>query len=97
MNRAEHRYGNNDGAAVPWLDVYCLSCRTTRAIDVRTIDRHPGLNRQSRAGPALLVVSRVGAYAGDYRLTRLAAGRQAERIDRVGYGQTKITDTGKHR
>jgi hypothetical protein len=28
-------------AATPWLDVYCPGCRTGRAIDLRTIDRHP--------------------------------------------------------
>src|ERR1700674_2728736 len=28
-------------AGMPWLDVYCPSCRTSRAIDIRTIDRHP--------------------------------------------------------
>src|SRR6202521_761926 len=28
-------------AATPWLDVYCPGCRTSRAIDLRTIDRHP--------------------------------------------------------
>jgi hypothetical protein len=28
-------------AGTPWLDVYCPGCRTSRAIDVRTLDRHP--------------------------------------------------------
>ena len=28
-------------AGMPWLDVWCPGCRTSRAIDVRTIDRHP--------------------------------------------------------
>ena len=28
-------------AGTPWLDVYCPGCRTGRAIDIRTIDRHP--------------------------------------------------------
>jgi hypothetical protein len=28
-------------AGMPWLDVYCPCCRTSRAIDIRTIDRHP--------------------------------------------------------
>ncbi len=28
-------------AGMPWLDVYCRGCRTSRAIDIRTIDRHP--------------------------------------------------------
>jgi hypothetical protein len=28
-------------AGMPWLDVYCPGCRTSRAIDVRRLDRHP--------------------------------------------------------
>src|SRR5215467_5193782 len=28
-------------AGTPWLDVYCPGCRTSRAIDIRAIDRHP--------------------------------------------------------
>jgi hypothetical protein len=28
-------------AGMPWLDVFCPGCRTSRAIDIRTIDRHP--------------------------------------------------------
>ena len=28
-------------AGMPWLDVYCPGCRTSRGIDIRTIDRHP--------------------------------------------------------
>ena len=28
-------------AGMPWLDVYCPGCRTSRAIDIRTVDRHP--------------------------------------------------------
>jgi hypothetical protein len=28
-------------ARTPWLDVYCSGCRTSRAIDIRTLDRHP--------------------------------------------------------
>jgi hypothetical protein len=27
-------------AGTPWLDVYCPGCRTSRAIDIRKIDRH---------------------------------------------------------
>jgi hypothetical protein len=25
----------------PWLDVFCPGCGTSRAIDLRTVDRHP--------------------------------------------------------
>ena len=28
-------------AGYPWLDVWCPGCRTSRAIDIRAIDRHP--------------------------------------------------------
>jgi hypothetical protein len=28
-------------AGTPWLDVFCPGCRTSRAIDLRTVDRHP--------------------------------------------------------
>jgi len=28
-------------AGAPWLNVFCPGCGTGRAIDIRTIDRHP--------------------------------------------------------
>jgi hypothetical protein len=28
-------------AGTPWLDVYCPDCRTSRAIDIRKLERHP--------------------------------------------------------
>jgi hypothetical protein len=28
-------------AGTPWLDVFCPACGTSRAIDLRTVDRHP--------------------------------------------------------
>jgi hypothetical protein len=28
-------------AETPWLDVFCPGCGSSRAIDLRTIDRHP--------------------------------------------------------
>ena len=28
-------------AGTPWLDVFCPGCGTGRAIDLRTVDRHP--------------------------------------------------------
>jgi hypothetical protein len=27
--------------AIAWLDIYCPGCGTIRALDIRTIDRHP--------------------------------------------------------
>ena len=28
-------------AGTPWVDVYCPGCGTSRAIDLRTVNRHP--------------------------------------------------------
>jgi hypothetical protein len=28
-------------AGAPWLDVFCSGCGTSKAIDLRTVDRHP--------------------------------------------------------
>jgi hypothetical protein len=28
-------------AGTPWLNLFCPGCNTSRAIDIRTIDRHP--------------------------------------------------------
>jgi len=28
-------------ACMPWLDVYCPGCATSRTIDIRKLDRHP--------------------------------------------------------
>src|SRR5215813_5685830 len=28
-------------AGTPWLDIFCPGCETSRAIDLRMIDRHP--------------------------------------------------------
>jgi hypothetical protein len=28
-------------AGMPWAEVYCPGCKTTRSIDIRTLDRHP--------------------------------------------------------
>jgi hypothetical protein len=28
-------------AGTPWLDVFCPGCGTSKAIDLRTLDRHP--------------------------------------------------------
>jgi hypothetical protein len=28
-------------AHMPWLDVFCPGCGTSRALDLRTLDRHP--------------------------------------------------------
>jgi hypothetical protein len=67
-------------ADMPWLDVYCPGCKTSRTIDIRTIDRHPlasvgslvlGLRCSWCPGPAamprivgLLAVNQVRSHAG---------------------------------
>jgi hypothetical protein len=28
-------------AGMPWFDVHCPGCNASRAIDIRTVDRHP--------------------------------------------------------
>jgi hypothetical protein len=61
-------------AGTPWLDVFCPGCGTSRAIDLRTIDRHPLAS--SRARPAVLVVPRIGAHAEAARAVCFATGAQ---------------------
>jgi hypothetical protein len=57
-------------AGTPWLDVFCPNCGTSRAIDLRTIDRHPlasvgtlvlGLRCSWCPGSAPAEVARVSA------------------------------------
>ena len=48
-------------AGTPWLDVFCPGCKTSRAIDLRTLDRHP--LGHAGAGPAMCLVPRLGADA----------------------------------
>jgi hypothetical protein len=46
-------------ADMPWLDVHCPGCRTSRAIDIRTVDRHPAsVGRKLCARAAVFVVSK---------------------------------------
>jgi hypothetical protein len=67
-------------AGMPWLDVYCPGCGTGRALDIRTLDRHAaGVGGQPRVGPAVLLVSRIGADACPERAAFCAASRDAER------------------
>jgi hypothetical protein len=28
-------------AEMPWLEVFCPGCRTSRVVDLRSLDRHP--------------------------------------------------------
>ncbi len=50
---------------------FCPDCGTSRAIDLRTVDRHPlASNGHSRARPAVPMVSGIGANA-DWGLSSL--------------------------
>jgi hypothetical protein len=70
-------------AGTPWLDMYCPGRRTTRPIDIRTIDRHPLASVGSLVLGLQLVVSWLGADARDHRLAREPACHQPEAIDDV--------------
>src|SRR6201987_3284400 len=48
-------------AGTPWLDVFCPGCGTSKAIDLRTVDRPACFSRHTGVGPAVLVVFRLGA------------------------------------
>jgi hypothetical protein len=51
-------------AGTPWLDVFCPGCGTSRAIDLRTVDRHPLASVDTLVlGLRLLMVSGLGADA----------------------------------
>jgi hypothetical protein len=50
-------------AGTPWLDVFCPGCGTSRAIDLRTVDRHPLASVGTLARPAAFLVSGLGADA----------------------------------
>jgi hypothetical protein len=56
-------------AAMPWMDVYCAGCCTCRAIDIRTIDRHPLASVGS-----LVLGLRCGVNASDHRSSPIPAG-----------------------
>jgi hypothetical protein len=53
-------------AGVPWLDVFCPGCGTSRAIGLQKVDRHPlPVGRNPRPRAAVLVVLGIGANAQD--------------------------------
>jgi hypothetical protein len=60
-------------AGMPWLDVYCPGCRTSRAIDIRTIDRHPLASVGGLVmGAAVFVVFGIDTDARDQRAACIA-------------------------
>jgi hypothetical protein len=75
-------------AGTPWLDVYCLGCRTSRAIDIRKIDRHPLASvGKSRAGGAVLMCLGSASMAVITGLVALASSFESKRgIERQSGG-----------
>ncbi len=70
-------------AETPWLDVFCPGCRTSRAIDLRAIDRHPLAGRHDGARPAVLLVSGLSADAEAAGALRAASHAQKRAIVRL--------------
>jgi hypothetical protein len=70
-------------AGTPWLDVFCPGCGTSRAIDLRNVDRHP------LASVATLVLGLrcswpgIGADAEHPRATCPAAGGEGRSVHAV--------------
>jgi hypothetical protein len=66
-------------AGTPWLDVLCPGCGTSRAIDLRTLDRQPaGLGGHAGARFAVLVVYGIGTDAEAAWAIRIPAGRRSD-------------------
>jgi hypothetical protein len=69
-------------AGTPWLDVFCPGCGTSRAIDLRTVDRHPLAPVGTMVPrPAVLMVSGLGTDAEAAWAVRVAAGEPRPRRD----------------
>ena len=67
-------------AGTPWLDVFCPGCGTSRAIDLRTLDRHPLASVGTLVlDLRVLMLSRVSADAEATRLVRSAASEAGRR------------------
>ena len=78
-------------AGTPWLEVYCPGCRTSRAIDIRTIDRHPlasvgSLALGLRCSWCLLVRAGLATVTTE---TIKAGGRP------IAVTRVRITDAGR--
>jgi hypothetical protein len=63
-------------AGTPWLDVFCPSCGTSRAIDLRKVDRHPLASVATLVGAPVLLVPGNGANAEDPRTVCPVACRE---------------------
>ena len=65
-------------AGTPWLDVFCPGCGTSRAIDLRKVDRHPLAAVATLVlGAAVLVVPGIRADAEDPRFARVPPAAKA--------------------
>jgi hypothetical protein len=62
-------------AGRPWLEVYCPGCPTSRAIDIRTVDRH--------------LLASVGSLVLGLRCCRHARPRAATRTADLEYLQVR--------
>jgi hypothetical protein len=62
-------------AGTPWLDVFCPGCGTSKAIDLRTVDRHPLASVGTLVlGLKVLVVPGLGTDAQADRTVCSVAG-----------------------
>jgi hypothetical protein len=76
-------------AGTPWLDVFYPCCGTSRAIDLRTVDRPPPrVGRHAGAGTAVLVVPGIRAHAEDSRAACPATGRKCCGVEPVSQNAT---------
>jgi hypothetical protein len=57
-------------AGTPWLDVFCPGCGTSRAIDLRSVDRHPLASVATSPARAAVKPSRR-VSGGLWRLPRI--------------------------
>jgi hypothetical protein len=74
-------------AETPWLYVFCPGCGTSRAIDLRKVDRHPLASVATlMLGAAVLVVPGIGADAKDPRAARLTACGNCSGVEFLSHG-----------
>jgi hypothetical protein len=68
-------------AGTPWLDVFCPGCGTSRAIDLRTLDRHPLASVGTLVRPASRSAARMPLSALEFAATcDETQGRKGGRI-----------------
>ena len=67
-------------AGLPWLEIYCPGCGTTRAIDMRTVDRH-----QEASVASLVFGLRCSWCRGDAPMPRLLGLHALPPVARPSY------------